>query len=64
MPRSVSAASKRANSLSIALALTSLSRNNHTVVASGTVPSIPSPRLRSNDKRSLIWNSVASSDSE
>jgi hypothetical protein len=39
--RSLSAASKRAKSLSIALAFTSRSRNSRTVVASGTVPSSP-----------------------
>jgi hypothetical protein len=45
-PRSVSAASKRVKSLSIAPAFTRRSRNSHTVVASGTVPSGRDPGSR------------------
>lgn len=62
-PLPFSQASKAANRSSMAPARVSCSRNSHTVLASGTASSNPSPRNRMNESRSWIWNSVAPSDS-
>ena len=54
---------KLTNNSSIALFRVSCSQNSHTVSASGTASSNPSPKKRMNDSQSCIWSSVGLFDS-